>query len=182
MVCFYLPRGDYLIMSATVDHISWISSDLEELSSDKPDIEIEVKIFVTQPYSLIPITSGTEDIEAPRITFVDSVTNDGEELEAKLQSKWPTLPTSIQTGRPDFTEVLLDEIGGSHVNNISVVGMCYLVVLSIHDDMLIHTQVCGPSALAESVREGLRKPELTGFQTVLDGAPLVDLHVESFSW
>ncbi|KAK0439364.1 iron reductase [Armillaria borealis] len=137
-------------------HIAWISGLLHGALDGVSNVEVDIYIYITE---------GAQEGEGE---WDDSSVNMDPEDKAE------ELPTSSQAGisdpnisrfvtiskrqRPDLTGIIDRELSACSGGTISI-------------------NVCGTTALAETVRCALRKPRCTD---ILKGGPSVVLHVEAF--
>ena len=86
----------------------------------------------------------------------------------------------VTSGRPDLEQIISEEINVAS-GKVSISGRhASLVHFSGHSSSLI-PQVCGPSAMANVVRETLRLP-WSSPSSPLNGGPSVTLYVECFGY
>ncbi|KAH8116762.1 ferric reductase NAD binding domain-containing protein [Phellopilus nigrolimitatus] len=164
------------------DHVSWIWDDLSKaLESLPPNIYVSIRIHVSNPHartSAVLAFSGesessplllrsSSEFETEDTACSTEVDLHGPEVGKDLESQTALsdIGVILKEGRPNIDALLSEEI----LNNPGVARKAAVIV-------------SGPGSLADSVRSTLSKRNITGFRPVLDGAPSVYLHVESFSW
>ncbi|KZT62770.1 hypothetical protein CALCODRAFT_489256 [Calocera cornea HHB12733] len=179
-------------------HLGWIAAELQALLGAVPEgVDVQVRLYVTHSglgdISALP-ADEQEKVPSPTRTGsfatikssysgtaggVDSSSR-GEEVAVAALLGLPQV--TLAEGRPDVHVLLKDAVQGAS-GPVSVGGACPFFTNRKGEVLTaVGGSVCGPAGLSNAVRGVLAQGDVISWGGALRGAPVVELHVETFGW